>query len=189
MKFSFGGVGVEATPDELKSLGWTKLPVPRWLTFLTVAIVILCETVSYLVSTAKMLLSYSFFMGILYTLAVAIVVALPGFAIAVVFTILNARASPSPAAGPAVVVAVWEHRYRTKKGMHTDQHRYFSNGHLDSADGPSTWKKTGSTLILYFRNSDQTCTISEDGQSFEGHGQHNPTFRVSGNLISGNLPQ
>ncbi len=104
---------------------------------------------------------------------------------------VNKTEEPKPSASDhVVVVAVWKYRYSDKKGVqHVDTHQYLSNGHIDSPDGTATWKKLGSTLNINNPPGGQICTLSRDGRSFEGYGKRNRKFHVSGELISGRMPE
>lgn len=56
--------------------------------------------------------------------------------------------------------------------------KFFSNGYLESPDGPNTWVKKGNALVLYWYNDNvpggiwiDSCILSADG-SYRGKNQH-----------------
>jgi len=88
----------------------------------------------------------------------------------------------------AALVAIWEHYVQGRNGRHQPPNalQLFSDGNFKAARapaGPSTWEKKGSTLILRWGSgSVDTCALSKDGRSYDGHNQQRT--HVWGKLLS-----
>jgi hypothetical protein len=64
-------------------------------------------------------------------------------------------------------------------GQPRHNHTLFSNGHVDAADSPNTWKLQGRTLVFRWPNAKapgkawvDTCVLSSDGKTYAGHNQN-----------------
>ncbi len=81
------------------------------------------------------------------------------------------------------IVAVWQHQAAGGKPGNVT---FWSNGHLQTPDGKFTWERNGSKLKLHWPPWVDDCTISPDGQSYEGKNQRG--VHITGKFISGPQP-